>query len=66
MYYKISPSEALQGDVKIPGSKSGTARGLILGTLAGGTSHILNPMPGVDSYSIAECCPCAGREGEYR
>ncbi len=60
MYYKISPSEALQGDVKIPGSKSGTARGLILGTLAGGTSHILNPMPGVDSYSIAECCCALG------
>ena len=64
MYYKISPSEALQGDVKIPGSKSGTARGLILGTLAGGTSHILNPM----SRQLLHrgVLPCAGREGEYR
>lgn len=60
MYYKITPTQALGGDVKIPGSKSGTARGLILGTLAKGTSHIINPMPGIDSYSIVECCRSLG------
>ena len=60
MYYKILPTQALAGDVKIPGSKSGTARGLILGTMAKGISHILNPMPGIDSYSIADCCRSLG------
>ncbi len=60
MYYKISPSVNLNGDVSIPGSKSGTARGLIIGTLAEGTSHIYNPMPGLDSYSIVDCCRTLG------
>ncbi|MEA5016235.1 MAG: 3-phosphoshikimate 1-carboxyvinyltransferase [Candidatus Limiplasma sp.] len=66
MYYKISPSHGLCGDVKIPGSKSGTARGLILGTLAKGASHIFNPMPGVDSYSIAQCCRALGAKVDTR
>lgn len=60
MYYIIKPSKGLSGDVKIPGSKSGTARGLLLGTMAEGTSRILNPMPGIDSYSIADCCRSLG------
>lgn len=60
MYYKISPSSHLSGDVRIPGSKSGTARGLIIGTLAEGISRIQNPLPGIDSYSIAECCRALG------
>ena len=62
MYYRISPTEALRGDVKIPGSKSGTARGIILGTLAKGTSHVYNPMCGIDSYSIIDCCRLLGAE----
>ncbi|MEG2119501.1 MAG: 3-phosphoshikimate 1-carboxyvinyltransferase [Pseudoflavonifractor sp.] len=60
MYYKIAPSDHLIGEVRIPGSKSGTARGLLLGTMAKGTSHILNPMPGLDSYSIVDCCRALG------
>jgi len=60
MYYKISQSKNLTGDVKIPGSKSGTARGLIIGTLAEGVSRIQNPMPGIDSYSIVDCCRALG------
>lgn len=56
MYYRIAPTTSLHGDVNVPGSKCQTARGLILATLAEGTSHILNPMPGIDNYSIAECC----------
>lgn len=66
MYYRISPTEALLGDVKIPGSKSGTARGLLLGTMAEGTSHIYNPMCGIDSYSIADCCRLLGAEIDVR
>lgn len=34
MYYMIKPTSRLNGEVHIPGSKSQTARGLILGTLA--------------------------------
>lgn len=30
MYYFVHPTEALEGNVKVPGSKSQTARGLIL------------------------------------
>ena len=60
MYYKISKSANLAGDVKIPGSKSGTARGLVIGTLAEGVSRIINPMPGIDSYSIVDCCRALG------
>lgn len=60
MYYKISQSANLSGDVKIPGSKSGTARGLVIGTLAEGVSRIINPMPGIDSYSIVDCCCALG------
>lgn len=56
MYYMIKPTSRLNGEVHIPGSKSQTARGLILGTLAKGTSHILNPMLSLDNYDIAECC----------
>ena len=40
MYYFVHPTEALEGNVKVPGSKSQTARGLILGTLAKGTRYL--------------------------
>jgi 3-phosphoshikimate 1-carboxyvinyltransferase len=60
MYYMIKPTQGLSGDVRIPGSKSGTARGLLLGTLAEGETHIINPMPGIDSYSIIDCCRALG------
>lgn len=60
MYYMIHPTDHLMGDVKIPGSKSGTARGILLGSIAKGTSRILNPMPGIDSYSIIDCCRALG------
>ncbi len=42
----------LQGTVQIPGNKSATARAIVLGGLAEGVSHVTNPLPGVDSYSI--------------
>ncbi|WP_101910204.1 3-phosphoshikimate 1-carboxyvinyltransferase [Marasmitruncus massiliensis] len=62
MYYIVKPTNGLQGDVKIPGSKSGTARGILLGTMAEGVSRIYNPMPGIDSYSIIDCCKALGAE----
>ncbi|MCC8059257.1 MAG: 3-phosphoshikimate 1-carboxyvinyltransferase [Clostridiales bacterium] len=62
MFYLVNPTSALNGDVRIPGSKSQTARGLVLGTLAKGTSHILNPMLNLDNYDIAECCRRLGAD----
>ncbi len=62
MYYLVHPTNQLEGDAKIPGSKCQTARGLILATLAKGTSHIQNPMPGIDNYDIAECCRRLGAQ----
>ena len=61
-YYRVRPTRRLQGDVAVPGSKSQTARGLVLGTLAKGTSHIQNPMLNLDSYDIAECCRRLGAQ----
>lgn len=58
--YLIEPTKTLEGNVKIPGSKSGTARGIVLASLAEGESRIYNPMPGIDSYSIIDCCRTLG------
>ncbi len=60
MMYLIKPTKTLQGNVRIPGSKSGTARGIILASLAKGESRIYNPIPGIDSYSIIDCCRTLG------
>ncbi len=62
MMYLIEPTQELEGNVKIPGSKSGTARGIVLASLAQGESRIYNPMPGIDSYSIIDCCRTLGAE----
>ncbi|NIR14658.1 MAG: 3-phosphoshikimate 1-carboxyvinyltransferase, partial [Desulfobacterales bacterium] len=43
---------SLQGTIRIPGNKSATARAIVLGGLAEGTSQVSNPLPGIDSYSI--------------
>ncbi|MEN6315602.1 MAG: 3-phosphoshikimate 1-carboxyvinyltransferase [Clostridiaceae bacterium] len=60
MMFLIEPTKTLQGNVHIPGSKSGTARGIVLAALAKGESRISNPMPGIDSYSIIDCCRTLG------
>ncbi|MGB7605882.1 MAG: 3-phosphoshikimate 1-carboxyvinyltransferase [Lutisporaceae bacterium] len=60
MMYLIEPTKQLKGEVRIPGSKSGTARGIVLGTLAKGETRVYNPMPGIDSYSIIDCCRTLG------
>ena len=55
MYYFVHPTTSLEGVVNVPGSKSQTARGLILGTLAKGTTRVQHPMLNCDNYDIAEC-----------
>lgn len=62
MYYLVHPTTALEGVVNVPGSKSQTARGLILGTLAKGTTRVQHPMLNVDNYDIAECCRLLGAD----
>ena len=62
MFYLVNPTSRLNGVVDVPGSKSQTARGLVLGTIAKGTSHILHPMLNLDNYDIAECCRRLGAQ----
>ena len=62
MYYLVHPTTSLEGVVKVPGSKSQTARGLILGTLAKGVTRVQHPMLNCDNYDIAECCRLLGAD----
>ena len=52
MKFLVNKTKRLAGTISIPGNKSGTARALILGALADGTSTIRNPLHNADSYSI--------------
>ena len=48
----IVRKSSLQGNTRIPGNKSATARAIVLGGLAEGTSKVSNALPGIDSFSI--------------
>jgi 3-phosphoshikimate 1-carboxyvinyltransferase len=50
----------LQGAITIPGSKSHTIRGLLLATLAGGTSVLRRPLRSSDTVSCMELCRALG------
>lgn len=63
MIYLISKS-TIHGSARIPGSKSGTARGIVIGSMAEGVTKLRNPMPGIDSYSIINACRALGAEIE--
>lgn len=52
----------LSGEARIPGNKSGTARGVIFGSLADGTTTLLNPLTNIDSYSIVKMMTALGAE----
>lgn len=52
MKFLVNKTGKLQGDVKLPGNKSATARSIILGSLANGTTRVYNPLLNLDSYSI--------------
>ncbi|MFH1060256.1 MAG: 3-phosphoshikimate 1-carboxyvinyltransferase [Pseudomonadota bacterium] len=51
MKYLVKRS-TLGGTTRIPGNKSATARAIVLGGLAEGSTRIVNPLPGIDSFSI--------------
>lgn len=62
MKFLVNKTEKLRGTISIPGNKSGTARALILGALADGTTTIKNPLHNADSYSIVHMLEAMGAE----
>ena len=52
MKFLVNKTNTLQGDVRVPGNKSGTARSIILGSLANGITRVYNPLLNLDSFSI--------------
>lgn len=50
----------LAGLIRIPASKSHTIRGVIVGTMADGTSVLSNPLNSADTDSAASCCSALG------
>lgn len=52
MKFLVRNTPVLKGDVYVPGNKSGTARAIILGSLANGQTRIHNPLLNLDSFSI--------------
>jgi 3-phosphoshikimate 1-carboxyvinyltransferase len=59
MKYLVKRS-TLKGTTRIPGNKSASARAIVLGSLAEGTSKVRNVLPGIDSYSIVEMMRALG------
>ncbi|WP_320129055.1 3-phosphoshikimate 1-carboxyvinyltransferase [uncultured Sphaerochaeta sp.] len=53
-------ASTLSGKATIPGNKSGTARGLVFGSLAEGTTILKNPLTNLDSYSIVKMMRALG------
>ncbi|MFW5870690.1 MAG: 3-phosphoshikimate 1-carboxyvinyltransferase, partial [Candidatus Sumerlaeota bacterium] len=52
----VAQKSQLHGDVKIPGSKSHTIRGLVLATLADGKSRLRDPLDSLDTRAAVEAC----------
>lgn len=59
MKFYVNPS-ILSGKATIPGNKSGTARGIVFGALAKGTSILHNPLTNLDSFSIVKMMRAIG------
>ncbi len=49
-------TEKLTGEAVIPGSKSHTVRGVVIGSLAGGVSEIINPLASADTAAAVNAC----------
>jgi 3-phosphoshikimate 1-carboxyvinyltransferase len=70
MEVTIHPA-SVQGEVRIPASKSHTIRALLIATLARGTSRILHPLSSADTLSCLDICRQLGavirdREDEWQ
>ena len=58
----ISQKSIVNGQVRIPGSKSHTIRALIISTLANGNSVLINPLESGDTISCLSACRSLGAE----
>ncbi|MEF8788304.1 MAG: 3-phosphoshikimate 1-carboxyvinyltransferase, partial [Planctomycetota bacterium] len=61
MKFLVRPG-TLHGNLRIPGSKSHTIRGLLIGTLACGTSVLRRPLRSADTESCIAACRALGAE----
>jgi len=52
----VEKTDRLRGEVLIPGSKSHTIRGVVMGSLAGGISRIKNPLDSADTMASVNAC----------
>lgn len=60
MTRKISPIKSLSGEIEIPGDKSLSHRGLILGGIAQGITHLENFLPSKDTLATEACMRLLG------
>lgn len=58
----VSPTPSLKGTLRVPGDKSVTHRGLMLGTLAQGESTLYYPLKAGDTLSTAQVMQLLGAE----
>ncbi len=56
----VEKTEKLEGEITIPSSKSHTIRAVIIGSLAEGTSKILNPLRSDDTMAAVNACKALG------
>lgn len=61
MKMRVQPG-GLSGTIRIPGSKSHTIRGLIIGMLADGESSLRSPLVSNDTMSCLRACEALGAE----
>jgi len=58
----VATKSKLSGEVAMPGSKSHTIRGLIIGLLAEGESRLLRPLASNDTQSCVRLCRALGAD----
>jgi 3-phosphoshikimate 1-carboxyvinyltransferase len=63
---KVEPARGIRGLIRVPGDKSITHRGYLLGGLARGRTHILNPNPGRDCEATLEAMVALGARATRR
>ena len=62
MEMSIQPSRSVGGRVRIPGSKSHTIRGLLVASMAEGTSLLENPLDSADTQACIQACRAMGAD----
>ncbi|MGB9642701.1 MAG: 3-phosphoshikimate 1-carboxyvinyltransferase [Candidatus Ratteibacteria bacterium] len=62
MNLKIKKTQRLNGTATIPASKSHTIRAVVIASLAGGESKIINPLDSLDTMAAVNACRNLGAE----